>query len=173
MAKIAFSKLNLKLPSVKTIKWEDQDIEVIQYLPVEEKTQFFERVLSNSVDDNGYYNITKINFNLDLELVFTYTNISFTEKQKEDLMKLYDKIKGSGLLSLVKEAVPPEELNELVDTVWGMIENIYEYNRSALGIMKMVAADYSNLNFETTEIQEALQNPENVGFLKEVLDKMG
>lgn len=173
MAKVAFSKLNLKLPSSKTIEWEGQNIEVIQYLPVEEKTQFFERVLNNSVDDNGYYNITKIDFNLDLEIIFTYTNISFTEKQKEDLMKLYDKIKGGGLLTRVKEAMPPEELNELVETVWGMVKNIYEYNRSALGIMKTITTDYSNLNLDTTEIQKALQDPDNVGFVKEVMDKMG
>ena len=78
----------------------------------------YERILASSVDDNGYYNITKINFWIDLEIIFTYTNISFTEKQKEDLFKLYDLMKGNGLIQKVKDNMQAEELAEIIETVW-------------------------------------------------------
>lgn len=174
MAKIAFGKLQLtKNTSVNTIDWNGISIEVIQYLPTDDKTAMFERVLNSAVDDNGYYNITKINFWLDLEILFTYTNISFTEKQKEDLFKLYDLVKGNGLLKAIKEAMNQDELTEIIDTVWGMVKNIYQYHCSALGIMKMLNTDYSNLNLEADEIKSKIADPENLTLLKDVLTKLG
>nr|DAP55714.1 MAG TPA: hypothetical protein [Caudoviricetes sp.] len=39
------------------------------------------RVLNNSVDENtGYYNHLKLDMNLGLEIIYAYSNISFTEK---------------------------------------------------------------------------------------------
>ena len=173
MAKVSYNKLGLKMPSAKEFTWQDQIIEVVQYLPIEKKVEMFERILNNSVDTNGYYNITKINFNIDMEIIYTYTNVNFTEKQKEDVFKLFDNIKSSGFLAAVKENMNPDELGEIVETVWGMVRNIYEYNRSALGVMQTISTDYSNLNFDVNEIQKNLADPENVGFLKDVLSKMG
>ena len=174
MAKVAFGKLQLtKNNEVKTFSWKDQTIEVRQYLPTDEKTQLFERILDNSTDDNGYYNITKINFWIDLEIVFTYTNITFTEKQKEDLFKLYDLIKGSGLLDLIKENMNKEELSEILTTVWEEVKEIYRYASSALGIMKSITTDYDALNLEADSIQEKISNPENLTLLKDVLTKLG
>ena len=174
MAKVPYSKLGLtKNIETKIIDWNNQKIEVLQYLPIDEKTQLFERVLQSSVDDNHYYNITKVNFWLDLEIVFTYTNISFTEKQKEDLCKLYDIIKGSGLLKAVKDNMDKEELAEIVETVWDTIKNLYAYHNSAMGIMEAVTADYSNLNLESNEIRENISNPENLNLLRDVLTKLG
>ena len=174
MAKVPYSKLGLtKNIETKEIVWNNQKIEVLQYLPVDEKTQLFERVLQNSTDDNGYYNITKVNFWLDLEIVFTYTNISFTEKQKEDMFKLYDILKGSGLLKEIKDNMNKEELAEIVETVWDTIKNVYAYANSAMGIMQAVASDYSNLDLDATEIKNKIADPSNLSLLKNVIDKLG
>ena len=174
MAKVAYGKLQLtKNNEVKTFEYGGQTIEVRQYLPVDEKTQMFERIISASADNNGYANITKVNFWLDLELIFTYTNISFTEKQKEDLFKLYDMLKGNGIIELVKENMNAEELAEIINTVWTTIENVYKRANSALGVMQALATDYNNLDFDASEIQEKLADPENLTLLKDVLTKLG
>ena len=174
MAKVPYSKLGLtKNTETKIIDWNNQKIEVTQYLSVDEKTQFFERVLQNSTDDNGYYNITKVNFWLDLEIVFTYTNISFTDKQKEDLFKLYDILKGSGLLKEIKDNMNKEELAEIVETVWDTIKNLYAYANSAMGIMRAITADYGELNLEADEIKDKIADPNNLTLLKNVIDKLG
>ena len=174
MAKIAYGKLGLvKNTEVKEFVWNNQKIEVIQYLPIDQKTQMFERILQNSIDDNGYYNITKINFWIDLEVVFTYTNITFTDKQKEDLFKLYDIMKGTKFLKTVKDNMDTEELAEIIETIWDTIKNLYQYHNSALGIMQAISTDYSNLNLEASEIQEKLADKDNLSLLKDVITKLG
>lgn len=174
MAKVAFGKLQLtKNTEVKAFEFAGQNVEVKQYLPIDEKTQMFERIISASADNNGYYNVTKVNFWMDLEIVFTYTNISFTDKQKEDLFKLYDLMKGNGFIQMVKDNMREEELAEIIQTVWTTIENIYKHASSALGVMQAIATDYSDLNLEAAGIQEQLADPENLTLLKNVLTKLG
>ena len=54
MAKVAFSKLGVKTnQEVKTITWNDQTIEVKQYLPVNNKLELASRVIN-------FYWISKI-----------------------------------------------------------------------------------------------------------------
>ena len=174
MAKVAYGKLGLtKNTDVKVFDFNNQKIEVVQYLPIDEKTQMYERIMSSSADNNGYYNITKVNFWIDLEIVFTYTNISFTDKQKEDLFKLYDLMKGSGLLQMIKDNMNVEELAEIVETIWGEIKEVYRYATSALGVMQAITTDYDNLNLEASEITDKIANPENLTLLKDVLTKLG
>lgn len=174
MAKVAFGKLQLtKNTEVKTFEFAGQNVEVKQYLPTDEKTQMFERIISAAADDKGYYNIAKVNFWIDIEIIFTYTNISFTEKQKEDLFKLYDLMKGSGLLKMIKDNMNAEELAEIIEVVWGEVKEIYRYATSALGVMQAITTDYKDLNLEASEITDKISNPENLTLLKDVLTKLG
>ncbi|MBR2247148.1 MAG: hypothetical protein IJ880_09020 [Bacilli bacterium] len=54
-----------------------------------------------------------------------------------------------------------------------MIDEVYKYKNSALGILQAVSQDYSNLDLDADKIKEKIANKENVEFLKEVMDKMG
>ena len=88
--KPTFAKMGLKLNTdITTISIGEQEVEVKQYLPVNEKLMLIGRVINNSADENNFANPIKLDVFTALEIVFTYTNISFTEKQKEDLVKLY------------------------------------------------------------------------------------
>ena len=55
-----------------------------------------------------------------LEILYSYTNINFTEKQKEDPAKLYDLVVSGGLIKLVLQAIPEEEYNILETTYIAM-----------------------------------------------------
>ena len=183
MAKIAFSKLGVKKNTdVKIIKWNDQEIEVKQYLPIEEKLELISKILNQSIDDNGYYNVARVHIFRILEIVFAYTNISFTDKQKEDVFKLYDMIISSGLWYELYHyegcgrevgAIPEDEYEAIHVWVEKMIDNIYKYRNSALGIMETISADYNNLNFDSENIRKNLSNPENLALVKDVLTKLG
>ena len=174
MAKVAFGKLQLtKNNKVETFDFNGQTIEVKQYLPLDEKTQMFERIINNSADDKGFYNITKVNFWLKLNVLFSYTNISFTDKQKEDLFKLYDLVEGSGLMKLILNHMDPDELKDITDTIWDTIKNLYKYANSALGIMQALVTDYDNLNLEASDIQSKIADPENLNLIRDVLSKLG
>ena len=177
MAKIAFSKLGLtkdKLDEFQTVEFNDQTVEVKQYLPIAEKAELISRVLNNSVDDDaGYYNNLKLDMWLALEIVYAYSNISFTEKQKSDPMKLYDLLSSNKLLNLIIGLVPESEFYYLTKVTHELATAIYTYRNSALGILDSIGRDYSNLNLDATEIQKKLADPENLILLKNVVEKLG
>lgn len=177
MAKISYNKLGItkdELNKVQTVEYNDQTIEVKQYLPIAEKSELITRVLNNSVDENtGYYNLLKLDMNLGLEIVYAYSNISFTEKQKEDPMKLYDMLNASKVLNLIIGLVPDGEFYYLNKTTHEMANNIVSYRNSAMGIMEAISADYSNLDLDATDIQKKLNDPDNMTLLKDVLTKLG
>lgn len=177
MAKISYNKLGItkdELNKVQTVEYNDQTIEVKQYLPIVEKSELITRVLNNSVDENtGYYNLLKLDMNLGLEIVYAYSNISFTEKQKEDPMKLYDMLNASKVLNLIIGLVPDGEFYYLNKTTHEMANNIVTYRNSAMGIMEAISADYSNLNLDATDIQKKLNDPDNMALLKDVLTELG
>lgn len=172
MAKVSFSKLKCKVnEEVKTITFADETIEVKQYLPIQEKLALIGRVVEFAHDaDFNYSNPVKADVFRDLEMLFAYTNINFTEKQKEDIPKLYDTVLSSGLLDAVLEAIPDNEINSVMVGVYRSIDSIYTYQNSILGLLDNITNKYENMQFDTEKITEALQNPENLAMVKSILD---
>ena len=98
MAKVSFTKLGLKKnEEVGILHINEQIIEVKQYLPINEKLELISSVINSSADENNFSNPVKENVFLTLEILYHYTNINFTDKQKEDPVKLYDLVVSSGL----------------------------------------------------------------------------
>lgn len=174
MAKLAFSKLGLK-PNTKTgtITYNDVTIEVKDYLPVNDKLALISNVINNAVDNNGYYNEGKVRVFFVLEVIDAYTNLSFTEKQKEDPCKLYDLIVGNELWEKVWDLMLASEKAYLETCLYKTIKSIYAYKNSVMGILDTISQDYSNLSLDAQEIQKNLADPENMSLLKAVLTKLG
>lgn len=174
MAKVSFTKLGLKANvDTKELEFNGQIIEIKQYLPINSKLEIASNVLNNSEDGNGFPNWGKIDMFLALEIIDYYTNITFTEKQKEDLEKLYDLMAGAGLVDKIVEAIPAEEYSKLRFMVNDTAVAFYNRQNSAIGIIEAITSDYSNLNLDASEIQKKLADPENLGLLRNVLDKLG
>lgn len=174
MAKTTFAKLALKTNTdIASFETNGQIVEVKQYLPLNEKMTLISTVINNSGDDNGFYNIGKVEMNLILEIVFAYTNITFTETQKKDPQKLYDVIYSSGLWEDIYNCMKPAELQWVRTTVYTMIDKIYEYRNSVYGILDAMKNDYDTLNLDAETIRDNLADPENMTLLKDVLAKLG
>ena len=174
MAKVAFSKLALKKQdNVKLVKIGNFDIEVKQYLPVNEKLNLVARVLNSAHDENNFPNPVKIEVIGALEIIMAYTNLSFTEKQKEAYAKLYALLEENGITKDLIGAIPEDEYAFLIDGINDSIEAVYKYQNSILGILETVSQDYSNLELDATKIQEKMANPDNLAMLKDVLTKLG
>ena len=174
MAKVSLIKLGLKVnQDVKNIEFNEQIIEVKQYLPINEKLELISSVINSAADENNFSNPIKENVILTLEILYHYTNINFTDKQKEDPIKLYDLVVSSGLVNKVTNLIPEEELDEVINGVAQSVKAIYAYKNSALGILESISQDYSNLDLDATEIQEKLADPDNMALLKQVLTKLG
>ena len=174
MAKVSFTKLSLKVnQDIKNIEFNEQIIEVKQYLPINEKLELISSVINSAADENNFSNPVKENVFLTLEILYHYTNINFTDKQKEDPVKLYDLVVSSGLVNKVIDLIPEEELDEVINGVAQSVKAIYTYRNSVLGILESISQDYSALNLDATEIQQKLADPENMALLKQVLTKLG
>ena len=174
MAKVSFTKLGLKKnEDVGILHINEQDIEVKQYLPINEKLELISSVINSAADENNFSNPVKENVFLTLEILYHYTNINFTDKQKEDPVKLYDLVVSSGLVNKVTDLIPEEELDEVINGVAQSVKAVYTYRNSVLGILESISQDYSALNLDATEIQQKLADPDNMALLKQVLSKLG
>ena len=174
MAKVGLTKLGLSInKDVKHIEWNGQDIEVLQYLPSNEKLELCSRIINDSVDDQNFYNPGRVAIFQAVEILTVYTNIHITDKQKEDICKLFDLLQSSGFAIEVYKAIPENELNAIQSIVECTIENIYKYRNSVLGILDTISNDYSNLELDSEKIKNNLSEGKNVEFLKAVMDKLG
>ena len=174
MSRVPFTKLGLKkIEDTKTISICDQDVEVKQYLPINDKINIITNVIENSADDNNFANPVKVEVFANLEIMYAYTNISFTDKQKENPTKLYDLLEENGIIAEVIAAIPENEYALLLGWIDETIEAFYTYRNSVMGIMEQISTDYSNLSLDATEIQQKLADPQNLELLKNVMTKLG
>ena len=174
MAKPTFAKLKLSSEiAPKELEWGEQKIEIKQYLPIEDKLAFIGDVLNAAADDNRFYSQGKVDMFFAINIIEKYTNLSITDKQKENSAKLYDEIKASGFYANVINLIPEEEVDYLYDLVCDTEEQVYKYENSAYGILDAVNKDYDNLNLDIEKLTKDIGNRENVQFLDEVLTKLG
>lgn len=179
MAKVPFSKLQAKVNNEVTkisycnLAGEEIYYEVKHYLPFAEKLDLVSRIINQSVDDNGFYNPMKVKLYTVLEVVYAYTNLSFTDKMKEDPFKLYDILVSTGIFADIVAVIRENDWKEIQENVWTIIDNIYKYRNSAMGILENISKDYSNLDLDASEIQQKLADPENMQLLRDVLTKLG
>ena len=173
IAKVAFSKLGIKKVNdkVKNITFNGIEIEVKQYLPIQDKLIIIGNAINNAADGNRFVNSAKLDMYTTLEVLYAYTDINFTEKQKEDLAKLYDLVISSGLVDEIYKAIPEQELNTIYTNVMRVAENMYAQMNSVYGIMENIAKDYANVGAEAADIEQKISNPNNLTFLKDVMNK--
>lgn len=173
MAKVSYTKLGLKNnQDVKILDFNEQKIEVKQYLPVNDKLKLIENAINN-MDANNFTNPIKISVFTMLEIIYFYTNINFTEKQKDEPEKLYDALVSSGFAAQVLDLIPDDEYEYVVKGVKDTIDSLYAYANSARGIIEAIGQDYSNVAFDAEELKKKISDPDNLELLKSVIAKLG
>ncbi len=174
MAKVAFSKLKCKINDTEVpVQIGEETIMVKQYLPIQDKLMLIGNVLSQSHDPEvNYENPVLAGVLAELYVCFAYTNITFTDKQKEDLPKLYDLLKSSNTLDKIKNAIPKDELDFVLNSIKISSKSIYDYRQSVLGILEIAKEEYSNADMDLTKITETLRS-EDISLLKDIVTKMG
>ena len=178
MAKIPFSKLQASVNAVDTKlsycnkAGEEIIYEVKTYLPMKDKMALVSTIINKSIDDNGFYNPMLVKVNTVLEVVYAYTNLSFTDKMKEDSYKLYDILVSTGIFNNVVSAISGNDWKEIQEDTIAVIENVYKYKNSLVGVLDTLKTDYSSLEFDASAIQSQLADPENMQLVKDVLSKL-
>jgi len=173
MAKIGLTKLGLKKNTdVVNLTWNGQIIEIKVYLPIEEKLEMISRIVNLSLDENNFANPARIEIFTLLEVMYAYTNINFTDKQKENFLELYDMIFSSGLWTEIKNILG-NELNIITTTTDEVVHEVYSYKNSALGILQAIVEDYEELDLDADKLKEKIADKDNLRTLKNVMDKLG
>ena len=178
MAKVAFNKLGLKMnQEIKTIEFNGQNIEIKQYLPTQEKLQLIGNVITQAHEqDNNYSNPIKIKIFTNLELISFYTNISFSEKQRNETPKTYDLLSNSGVMEQILNTIPESERLEIDQGVKDSVEAIYKYQNSILGIfesLKTTMEEQAMIGDNIIDIQEDLEDLQNNSLLKDIIPLVG
>ena len=175
MAKITFTKLGLKVSDeIKVLNYEGSQVEVKQYLPQSDKIIFITFVLDNAIDEQtNTFSPIRITTYFDIAIVKWYTNITFTDKQLEDVLKTYDKLESSGFLSKVKQLIPQNEYVYMDEIVYDTIHDYETFANSFVGMISTINSDAKNLGNQVDEILSKIRNKEGLEELAAIKDIVG
>jgi len=81
---------------------------------MEGKSKVIENIINWSLDSTNFANPIRVKMNTVLEIMFAYTNINFTDKQKEDRLGLYDLIVSSGLWKAISDKIKETEEYDII-----------------------------------------------------------
>lgn len=140
-------------------------VEVLKYLSIGEKYNLIEITLQKAYE-NGIYNPVKLDMHFALNLVYLYSNISFTDKQREDEEKLYDTLQSNGILDKIIDAIEDDEYNNIYTMLVETEEKYSSYRKSIVGIIGELANTVNKNSDALKEISESF-DPNN---FKNVLD---
>jgi hypothetical protein len=172
MAKVSFTTLKLKVNDNTTvIKVGDKEIEVAQYLSAEDKYDLI-MITLQQCKENGIYNSFKKEIFFNLNLVYMYTNLSFTDKQKEDYLKLYDILESNGIFNEVIGAMAENEYENLITWMEEVQMDLMNYDNSFAGVANnllnafpqsaQATADIVN-NFDPEKFENVMNFAKGIG----------
>lgn len=138
MAKTTYAGMKLKVNTQpKEIDFNGNQFEVLQYLPIEDKYDLVMITLQKCYEE-GIYNPIKKDMYFHLYLVYMYTDISFTDRQKEDEEKLYNTLESNGIITEVIKNIPEEEYNKLFEYMDELIKEKMRYSLSSAAMISNV-----------------------------------
>lgn len=139
--KVSYANLKLKVDnSIETFDFNGNQIEVLQYLPIEDKYDLIMITLQKA-KENGIYNDLKLDMYFALHIVYMYTNLSFTDKQKENEPKIYDTLKSNGFFDKLYPMIPESEYDDLIGSMKQIMQDELEYNTTAAAVIKTLISD--------------------------------
>lgn len=169
MAKLAFTKISkVKSLPAQSYSLGEETIEVEQYLPLNDKITLIENVIELAGDEVGFFNIVKLEAYYRIYMIKNYTNITFTEKQMEDITKLYDLIELNGVWEAVEGMIPEKERTYIWNNILELAQRITDYNNSVLGILKTVASDSQNNAIDIAGILGQFADSEYLDTIKKI-----
>lgn len=167
MAKISLNKLDLnKVTKVNKIKINEQEVEVLSYLPIREKCDIINIATRESFVQK-HVNPLLLQAYFYVYVVISYTNISLTPTQLDDLLKTYDLLEKNDIITQVISAIPEDEYNDLID---GLYEYVEKVEKEALSISSLVEAGIEKIEKSLSKTASDLENIDlNSENLKNVL----
>jgi hypothetical protein len=154
MAKVSYANLKLKPNTdISTFEFGGQQVEVLNYLPINDKYDFVMITLQKA-EENGIYNPILLDMYFHLHLVYMYTNLSFTDKQKENEPRIYDALMSNGFFDKFFEAMDEAEYAELMSYIEELQDTILHYRNTAGAVLQSIIQDLPKNAQAAAEIVE-------------------
>lgn len=172
MTKLALSKLKLnKETEVIKVPFGEVEIEVKQYLPIEEKISIINIILQDCVEEVTI-NRAKADALLHIYMVMSYTNLSFTKKERDNLFETYDLLEKNGVIDAIINALPEVEYNAFVEYVEKAMNDYDKYKTSLLGVAEQVLAQLPDVLGEINNIMKGF-DPGKLQVLSQLVNSFG
>lgn len=174
MAKISLNKLcPVKNSNTIVVAHNDLNIEIIQYLPIKEKSALITAVMQAAIDNNGLFSPLRLEIYLLLNLVRYYTNINLTDTMYNEPEKTYDLLCLNQLNTIIINALPKNEYDFVKESLIKCVQDFVRYNNSAAGIMKQITTDYSLAEMNVDDLVQKLGDPTQFALVRDILSKLG
>ena len=134
-----YKDLNLKT-NQETKKVSGLDIQVLQYLPIQDKIDLIDIALQKAERD-GVYNEMGLEMYFNLYIVYLYTDIVFDEEDRADEFTLYNELESNNVISKVIATIPEEEYDNLFDTLQIVKKNNTKYKNSVASVLNSFIKD--------------------------------
>lgn len=144
--------------STEIIEFNGSQIQVLKYLPLDEQYDLVMITLQKSFE-NGIYNTVKLQKFLELNLVYSYTNIVFDEEDRADEAKLYDTLCKSGLMEKVLEVIGVDQILVYRAQLEEMVKTIMKYRNTFGAVLNSFINDLPK-NMEAAKELVDQFNPE-------------
>ena len=139
--KVSYANLKLKpISTTSSFEFGGQKIEVLNYLPIEDKYDLVMITLQKAEQD-GVYNPLLLDLYFHLHLVYMYTNLSFTDKQKENEPKIYDTLTSNGFFDKFFEVLDEAEYDELMSYIEELQNMTLHYRNTAGAVLQSIIQD--------------------------------
>lgn len=166
MGKISYSNLKLQVKNdVKTFIFNDNEIEVKQYLPISKKNDLVYITLQKATSESTY-NPIELDMFFHLNIIYLYTNLNITEKQREDEWKLYDILYSNNIIQQVLELIPEEEYKMLYEYLNEVKKDNMFFKTSAAGMLQTLIQELP----KQAQISADLMKNFDMSNFKEVID---
>lgn len=144
-----FDFINTSVPTIKL----QNGIQVKKWIPISDKIDLIQIALQKSEED-GIYNEAKLDCYFHLNIIYLYTDIEFSEEDREDEMKLYDILEHNDIIDQVIAAIGEDEYVGLKDYLITMKINYLTYKNTAAAVLTRIIQDL----------------PKNAAAAKEIID---
>lgn len=163
-----FKDLKLKInDQQKSFKYNDIEIHVKKYLPISEKLDIIDIALQNSIETtDGWYNELKLEMYFNLYLVYSYTDLEFTEEEKMNPEELYDKLESNNIFKFLITTMDEYEYKFLYNYLEAVKKDRVSHSNSAAGVIKTLIQDLPKNASAANQILEHF-DPEKFKQVKE------
>ncbi len=161
-----FKDLNLQIKDEeKVIKINDKEIHIKKYLPVSEKLDIIDIALQKAQEADGWYNELKLEIYFNLNILYSYTDLEFSDEERANPEELYDILESNKIFEYIIAGLEKSEYEYLYSYLKAVKEDRISHSNSAAGVIKTLIQDLPKNASAANEILNSF-DPEKFKELK-------